>query len=177
MRIIVREYQDTTILEETMHRWTGPIQSGDEIQSPGKSTRTLGLIMPCKNDLFGLTAGHVLKGHQKFVLKHHATEQEALAHALVAPGHSGKDFNSEIGIIKFDRRDHPLLHLRESRFDMYHIHRPLPREARAVAGAINFDFNIIRSFTVARQRKTMVYKNGAVTGLTIAELVHCPRPR
>jgi hypothetical protein len=130
--------------------------------------------MTCHNEVFGLIAGHVLEGSERgrVVVKHRATAQEAIARGIVVPGRNDQGFESEIGIIQFERPEHPFLKGREPRCDMYRLQRPRPREPYADVSQFSFDFGITRSFDVAREFcTTLVYKDGATTGLTVGEPV------
>jgi hypothetical protein len=127
---------------------------------------TLDLILSHKQDLFGLTAGHVLEGRERtFTITHRVTQYQATATPVIQPSDASTGFVPEVGLIKVHRNDRRLLDARASRFDMYAFNKITPPRQNTETGAMNFDCSTIRSTALYSAMTTdlPVFKDGGHT--------------
>jgi hypothetical protein len=67
-------------------------------------------LMTHNQDVCGLTAGHVLEGHDlTFTVKHRVSLQQITASVAIGPTQNSTGFNSEVGILKINHEDRKLV--------------------------------------------------------------------
>ena len=120
--------------------------------------------MTCNQDIFSLTAGHLLMRNDKTVtITHRATNQRAAADAVIRPL-QGTSFASEVGLVKTKRDVRKLVDTCKSRCDMYSLHESTPPGEVNDIDAMNCNFSITRPPTLENQHNAMVYKDGGHHG-------------
>jgi hypothetical protein len=147
---------------------------GEKIMEPGSTGfGTLGPIIAFRDDIYGLTAGHVLEDHpgKIFTIENRATRAVVKAnHVVIQHPDSRNDLAKEVGLLRIHAEDRLRVCATIPRV-------PVNRFFNGEKKYLNLEDGVLRRASIMRYSKThpsgmTVFKEGQKTGFTVGKLAH-----